>query len=176
VIGDTGIPLTGYGLVLRRWTEADLGAMVELFHDADIAYWTPLASPFDVAAASEYLERAERARAEGNRLHLAITTDGLAPKGEVLLNLQTGCIGYSVGARYRRSGLAVRAVRLLTDYAHVEAELSTVLLEIEPDNAASIAVARAAGFRQLSAADSVAVEDKGRRYTLIRWAHEASRS
>lgn len=39
------IELTGEGLVLRDWTEADLAAMPELFDHPDIAYWTPIVSP-----------------------------------------------------------------------------------------------------------------------------------
>ncbi|GAA3128837.1 hypothetical protein GCM10017687_49970 [Streptomyces echinatus] len=45
------IELSGEGLVLRDWTEADLAAMPELFDHPDIAYWTPIVSPFDAAAA-----------------------------------------------------------------------------------------------------------------------------
>lgn len=39
------IELSGEGLVLRDWTEADLAAMPALFDDPDIAYWTPIVSP-----------------------------------------------------------------------------------------------------------------------------------
>jgi RimJ/RimL family protein N-acetyltransferase len=167
--------LAGYGVVLRPWTDADLGAMVELFDDVDIAHRTPLAAPFDADAARAYLERARQAGTDGSRLQLAITTDGGTPLGEVLLNRQTGAIGYSVGAAHRRRGLALRAVRLLTEYALGTLSRPEVLLEIEPDNAASIAVARAAGFH-VSGAEPVAVEDKGRRYTLISWVRAATDS
>jgi hypothetical protein len=40
------IELAGQGLVLRDWTEADLAAMPRLFDHPDVAYWTPLSSPF----------------------------------------------------------------------------------------------------------------------------------
>jgi hypothetical protein len=40
------IELAGQGLVLRDWTEADLAAMPGLFDHPDVAYWTPLSSPF----------------------------------------------------------------------------------------------------------------------------------
>lgn len=39
------IELSGEGLVLRDWTEADLATMPELFDHPDIAYWTPIVSP-----------------------------------------------------------------------------------------------------------------------------------
>src|SRR4051794_34426197 len=75
------IRLTGHGLVLREWTEQDLATMVELFDDPDVAYRTPIVSPFDLAAARDVLQKARRARAEEQRIHLAITTDGRRAKG-----------------------------------------------------------------------------------------------
>lgn len=45
-----------------------------------------------------------------------------------------------------------------------------MLLEIEPDNHPSAAVARAAGFDLTDALPEV-VEDKGRSYALLTWAH-----
>ncbi|MGW3645799.1 GNAT family N-acetyltransferase [Streptomyces sp. NPDC000878] len=50
--------LTGEGLVLREWTEADPPAMADLFDDPEIAHWTPLASPFDPAEARAAVTRA----------------------------------------------------------------------------------------------------------------------
>ncbi|MGW0396050.1 GNAT family N-acetyltransferase [Streptomyces sp. NPDC003042] len=134
--------LAGHGFILREWGNADLPAMVELFDEPDIADRTPLSSPFDTRAARDYLEMIHRTRAEGQRLHLAITTDGLKPLGEVLLNLSRGTMGYAVGTAHRGQRLALRAAQLVTDYAHQILELPRVLLEIEADNAPSIAVAR----------------------------------
>ncbi|MFJ1597928.1 GNAT family N-acetyltransferase [Streptomyces sp. NPDC088261] len=50
--------------------------------------------------------------------------------------------------------------------------LPRVVLEIEPDNRPSVAVARAAGFR-LTDAPPETVTDKGRTYTLLTWVREA---
>jgi RimJ/RimL family protein N-acetyltransferase len=161
-------PLTGRGLVLREWADADLTTMTELFDDPDVAYRTPLASPFDLAAARTYLDKA---RSTG-RVHLAITVDGHQALGEVLLNPASSSIGYVVGVAHRGQRLAARAVQVMTDYAHQVAALPHVLLEIEADNHASIAVARAAGFH-LTDVPAQTVEDKGRTYTLLTWAHDA---
>lgn len=171
------VRLTGHGLVLREWTDDDLPVMAELFDDPEVAYRTPVVSPFDLAAARDYLRKARWCRAEDLRLQLAITTDGRLPKGEVLLIRSAAAdrvasIGYSVGAAHRGRHLAARAVRVMTAYAHGAAGLPRVLLEIEPDNAASIAVARAAGFRPTGLPAAVA-EQKGRRLTLLTWAHDA---
>lgn len=52
------VRLRGHGVVLREWKDGDLGAMVKLFDDPEVAYWTPLVSPFGPQAARAYLERA----------------------------------------------------------------------------------------------------------------------
>ncbi len=144
--------ITGLGLRLREWSDGDLPVMVELFDDAEIARWTPLPSPFDRPAAAAYLSRAREARAAGQRLQLAITTDGRTALGEVLL-FGTGRddheaeLGYTVGAAYRRQGLATRAVELIARYAFATLGMRRLLLRIERANTASVAVAHAVGFR-----------------------------
>jgi RimJ/RimL family protein N-acetyltransferase len=165
--------LTGRGLVLREWTEGDLPTMVALFNNPDVAYRTPMVSPFDETAARDYLRKARQAHARDQRIHFAITTDGGQAKGEVLLNRSQCSIGYIVGAAHRGQRLAVRALQVLTDYVHQVKAIPQVLLEIEPDNHPSAAVARAAGF-YLTSTPPQTVEDKGRSYTLLTWAHRAS--
>lgn len=163
------LTLTGDGLVLREWTDEDLTTLVELFDDPDIASRTPLASPFDLVAARDYLDRGRRARAERQRVQLAITTDGLRAKGEIQLNLSRGTISYAVGSAYRGQRLATRALGLMIDHAYKTLGFSRLLLEIEADNRASIAVARAAGFMLTDAAPDV-VRGERRSYTLYTWA------
>ncbi|MFC7646462.1 GNAT family N-acetyltransferase [Streptosporangium lutulentum] len=103
---------------------------------------------------------------------MAITVDGRHPRGEVLLNLKTGSIGYGLGATYRGQGLVSRAVRLITDHAHRSLAMPNVFAQIEPDNHASIAVVRGAGFRLTDEAPEQ-VTDKGRTYELLTWVHTA---
>jgi RimJ/RimL family protein N-acetyltransferase len=165
--GGPGVRLAGSGLVLREWERGDLAAMVELFDDPDVAFRTPLASPFDLVEAQAYLDRAQ---SDNGRLQLAITTDGERPLGEILLSNEHGSLGYAVGAAHRGQGLAVRAVRLMTEYAHGVVGIPRLVLEIEPDNVASSAVARGAGYQLTDQAPS-AVADKGRSYTLLTWEH-----
>lgn len=154
------LQLAGYGLVLREWTDNDLTSLIELFDDPHIAYRTPLASPFDLTAARDYLRRACQDRMDGHRIHLAITTDARHPKGEVTLDMSHCSISYVVGAAHRGQHLAARAVRPITEYAHQVAALPRVLLEIEPDYYPSTAVARTAGFYLTDIAPEP-VEDKG---------------
>ncbi|MFF4127896.1 GNAT family N-acetyltransferase [Microbispora rosea] len=166
------VMLTGYDVLLRHWTEHDAPAMVELFDTPDIAYRTPLPSPFDLAAAQEYLRMIQRTQAGGRRLHFAITVDGRQPRGEVLLNLETSSLGYGLGAAYRGQGLAARAVRLITEHARRTLAMPRLYAQIEPDNHASIAVAQRVGFQLTNEAPD-RVTDKGRTYELLTWVHAA---
>ncbi|MFK0296460.1 GNAT family N-acetyltransferase [Streptomyces sp. NPDC090442] len=164
------IKLTEEGLVLRDWTEADLAAMPDLFDHPDVAYWTPIVSPFDEAAARARLDRDRQLRAEGTTILLAITVDGCAPLGEVMLRRapEGTEIGYAVGPAYRGQGLAARAVRVMAAYAFEQLDVDQVILELEAENAASVAVATKAGFSLLDA-PLIEGEEKGRPYALQTW-------
>ncbi|MEU8590495.1 GNAT family N-acetyltransferase [Streptomyces sp. NPDC048664] len=164
------IELTGEGLVLRDWTEADLAAMPALFDHPDIAYWTPIVSPFDEAAARARLDRDRRLRAEGTALLLAVTVDGRAPLGEVMLRRapQGAEIGYAIGPAHRGRGLAVRAVRVMAAHAFGQLGAAQAVLELEAENAASVAVATRAGFRLLDV-PLIEGEEKGRPFALQTW-------
>ncbi|GAA0265020.1 hypothetical protein GCM10009527_071400 [Actinomadura nitritigenes] len=163
------IELSGEDLVLRDWTEADLPAMPFLFDHPDIAYWTPIVSPFDAAAARARLDRARRLRREGGAL-LAITADGGAPMGEVMLRRAPEGIelGYAIGPAFRGRGLAARAVRVMASYAFEHLGAERVILELEAENAASVAVAVRSGFRLLDV-PLITGEEKGRPYALQTW-------
>jgi RimJ/RimL family protein N-acetyltransferase len=169
----TPIVIAAHGLVLREWTEDDVPVMQELFDDPEVAFRTPLESPFDEAAALRYLRNAQLARREGKRIHLAITLDGDQALGEILLGLKTQSIGYAVGTAHRGQGLARKALAAVVEYAHTSLDLPEVILEIEADNDASVAVARAAGFVPADAAPET-VTDKGRSYELFTWKHRST--
>jgi RimJ/RimL family protein N-acetyltransferase len=149
------ITLAGAGITLREWQPDDLDDLVELLDEPDIARWTPMPSPFDVEAGRAYLRRAHQGRTSGQRIQLAITEDGLRPLGEVLLfgvdvGLKEAELGYLVGVRHRRRGLASGALSLLSTYARDSLRLTRLLLRIDPGNAASAAVARRCGYRLTS--------------------------
>ncbi|MGW1186878.1 GNAT family N-acetyltransferase [Streptomyces sp. NPDC002559] len=167
------IELVGEGLVLRNWTEADLAAMPDLFDHPDIAYWTPIVSPFDDAAARTRLDRDRQMRAEGTAILLAITVDGRAPLGEVTLRRapKGAEIGYAVGPAHRGQGLAARAVRVMAAYAFEHLGVGQVVLELEAENAASVAVATKAGFGLLDV-PLIQGEEKGRPCALQTWGLE----
>jgi RimJ/RimL family protein N-acetyltransferase len=170
--------LAGLGLVLREWTDADLPAMTELFDDAEVARWTPLASPFDAAAAEGYLARAREARGLGRRIQLAVTVDGGAPLGEVLAMIKDSSgdveVGYAIGPAHRRQGLSGRSVRLLTDFCHDTLAAQRVVLRIDPGNEASNAVARSAGFRLADEPPVLIPDPAGGEITLRIWEHRSA--
>ena len=145
------LTLTGEGVVLRDWRTEDLDDLIDLLDDPDIARWTPMPSPFDREAGVAYLKRAHQGRMSGQRLQLAITERGGRPLGEVLLfgidaGLREAELGYLVGARHRRRGLAAGSLSLLSAYAGTALKLSRLLLRIDPANTASTAVARRCGY------------------------------
>ncbi|MGW3606266.1 GNAT family N-acetyltransferase [Micromonospora sp. NPDC005161] len=174
------IRISGLGLDLREWTDDDLPVMVELFDDPDVAQWTPLASPFDLTAARNYLNQARTRRAEGHSIQLAITTDGHPPFGEILLfptdpagrnpRGRDAELAYAVGAAHRRQGLTGRAVRLMTTYAYQHLGVQRMILRIDPDNIASVAVARATGFEPTG--DDPLTRRSPR--PLVTWHHRSS--
>lgn len=93
--------------------------------------------------------------------------------GEVLLFVAAGDgseveLAYGIGAPYRRRGLASRAVRLMLPHAFHDARVSRAVLRIEPDNAASAAVARGTGFK-LTDEPPVVRESDGRVVRLRTW-------
>jgi hypothetical protein len=63
------------------------------------------------------------------------------------LGLKEAELGYLVGARHRRRGLASSALSLLSTYARSTLNLSRLLLRIDPGNTSSTAVARRCGYR-----------------------------
>jgi RimJ/RimL family protein N-acetyltransferase len=146
------LTLTGDGIVLREWRSEDLDDLVDMLDEPDIARWTPMPSPFDMAAGIAYLKRAQQGRANGQRIQLAITADGGRPLGEVLLfgvdaGLREAELGYLVGAHHRRRGLASGSLSLLSGYARSTLKLTRLLLRIDPANAASTGVARRCGYQ-----------------------------
>ncbi|MEU4799433.1 GNAT family N-acetyltransferase [Streptomyces sp. NPDC023327] len=167
------VRLQGQGVLLREWDEEDIPALIGIYDDSEIDRWTPVPSPFDSDAAREYLKKAREARAEGRRMQLAVTTDGLEPKGELLLfqdELDDRDIelAYGIGARFRRQGLAAEAVVIATEYAIRHLGARRVLLRIDVANVPSAAVAASSGF-QLTADEPFERKSKGRRVLLRTW-------
>ncbi|MBP2474928.1 RimJ/RimL family protein N-acetyltransferase [Crossiella equi] len=161
--------LSGHGVILREWTDADLPVMTELFDDPEVAAYTNVPAPF---VAEEYLATIRRVRAEDNRLHLAVTTDGETPLGLGFFAPARREIGYIVGRAHRGRGLAARTTRLLTDWGHTVAGIAELKLCIVTENLPSQGVAKAAGYT-LSPEEPKRLEADGRVLHLATWTHTA---
>lgn len=170
------VALSGPGIRLREWSDADLPSLVDLFDEVETARWTPLPSPFDADAAREFLTKARLARAEHRAVQLAVTRDGHEPCGVVMLFLglderpDQAELAYAIGAAHRGRALAAKAVRLMTDFAYRVVGVPTVGLRIPPDNVASIGVARAAGFVR-GDAPPIVRDRRGSAFALDLWLH-----
>jgi ribosomal-protein-alanine N-acetyltransferase len=65
----------------------------------------------------------------------------------VRLALQGGVTGYMIGAPYARQGFATEALQLVLKFAFKTLKLHRVEANIQPDNVASIALVKRAGFK-----------------------------
>jgi len=140
------------GLVLREWTTDDVPDLVRLFDTPEMNRRTPLASPFDAAAARLYVQAAHDNRRRLGALQLAITQDGRQPEGEVIIfpteTEGTVELAYGVGEQHADRGLARRAVHTAMRLA-LAGGASRARLQIAVDNQPSQHVARATGFFEL---------------------------
>jgi RimJ/RimL family protein N-acetyltransferase len=163
-------PLRDGGVLLRRWREADLDQIVAACRDPEIARWTTVPLGYAPADGREFLA-AQRDRWHcGEALELAVADAAREASvlGSVALRgLGDGRadIGYWVAPAARGRGVATRAARLLAEYAFATLAVERLEVLVHPDNAASLGVARAAGFRREGLLRARAVI-RGRRHDM----------
>jgi RimJ/RimL family protein N-acetyltransferase len=130
--------------------KAHLEGLAGLGRDADVQRFTYVPSPWVEGFERRWLERYDQPN--GQRAGFAIVD---AESGEFLgmaalvsLDKEAGEAeaGYIVAPAARGRGVAVRALRLLTDWSLQELGLERVELRIEVENVPSIRVAERAGF------------------------------
>lgn len=143
-------PLADGSIVLRPWADGDAGILVQAWADPKVARFTGVPAQADLAAARRWIRGDAHRRALGLALDLVIDVAGDVA-GEVgLADIDiaggTAEIGWWVAADRRGHGLATRAAGLLASWAVGELCISTVVARCHPENPASAAVARAAGF------------------------------
>jgi RimJ/RimL family protein N-acetyltransferase len=147
------VTLTAGGLVLRPWRAGDVPAVLEALRDPAVARWNPAdaASP-DLAVAETWVEQ----RADwsgGDHASFAVcAADGATLLGSVSLFRidrvhDNAEMGYWVAAGARGRGVAVTAVRALTDWSFNGLGLARVQLYHAVENPASCRVAEKAGYR-----------------------------
>ena len=153
----------GDGLVLRRWSLADVSAVAAACQDAAIQRWIPvIPRPYTESDARGWIERC-LAGSEGHQF--AVTDNGrvVGSIGMRVNELATGHIGYWCAPGARGRGVTTRALRLVSRFGLDELGVGRLELITDPDNAASQRVATKVGFRREGVLRSHLVHPDGRR-------------
>jgi ribosomal-protein-alanine N-acetyltransferase len=139
----------GERVAIRRPTAGDCDEFVALML-ASREFHTPWVDPpKSPAAYEEYLRIRAREDMDG---FLIIQRTGGAVAGYINLNcivrgfFQSAYLGYAIGAPFAGKGLMTEAMKLVTRYAFEEMKLHRVEANIQPANAASIALVQKCGF------------------------------
>ena len=145
---------------MRRWSAADRDDLVAAWTDPEVRRWTAVPDEITPGTAARWIAGEERRRMDGLALDLvAVSVDDGRVLGEVGLSSfdaerRAARIGWWVVASERGRGVAKSMVGALTTWTHDgPLDLRAVVAEVDPANPTSAAVARAAGFELLSAAD-----------------------
>lgn len=136
------------GSRLRTLTAEDAPLVVEATSgETARALWGarpvgPYSSSDALAALEEWDPR------KGRQVSYGVLEDGrlVAALGLMLDDGHSAEVAYWVRPEERRRGIAVRAVRVLTEWAHRTAAIARLWLEVNPDNVASLRLARTAGY------------------------------
>jgi RimJ/RimL family protein N-acetyltransferase len=157
-------PLTDGAVQLRPVERADVDQITDACQDEQIQRFIPVPRPYTSADAVQYVERAERQWAAGEKAAFTIAEvdDSSVVLGVISLSLveATGNCGYWIAPDQRGRGLARRALSLVTGWGFASLQLAVILLEINEHNAASMAVARSVGYHQAGRIDVNTVTGK----------------
>jgi RimJ/RimL family protein N-acetyltransferase len=122
-----------------------------MLDDADMLRFARVPEPVPAGFAQTWLERYQEARSSGTREAFAIVGDdgdflGLALAPSIDRETLTAELGYAVAPAARGRGVAVEALRQLTEWAFGELGMRRLELLISVDNAASKKVAERCGY------------------------------
>ena len=128
---------------------AHLEGLAELGQDPDVQRFTYVPSPWVEGFERTWLQRYDQPN--GQRAGFAIVDAsgeflGMAALVRLDSDAREAEAGYIVAPAARGRGIAVRALRMLTDWSLQELGLERVELRIEVENEPSIRVAERAGF------------------------------
>ncbi len=145
-------PLTDAAIVLRPWQAGDEHALVAGWADEQVQRWTGVPEQREAPHARLWIDAEGTRRSADLALDLVIAdaSDGRV-LGEVGLarfdrRRRVAEVGYWVLPGERGRGIAAAAVRLLVPWALAALDLHKVFARVEPENGASVAVVRSAGF------------------------------
>src|SRR2546423_4933796 len=138
-------PLTDGVVALRGWGDSDAGAIATMLDDREVARWTRVPSPYRERDAIEWLATHPALLRRRTDLPLAIVAAGdgelLGSMALRLLEDRVGEFGYIVGRGARGQGVATRALRLYSRWAFDKLAVERLEGRVQPENAASLAVA-----------------------------------
>jgi len=161
-------PLADGIVTLRPWapTWSDAAALAGAWNDPDIARWTGVPAEPTVAVAARWISGRVARAASGLALDLAVTgLDSAEPvRGEVGLARfdparRVAEVGFWTAPAWRGRGVAARATAVLAQWAlGSPLGLAGVLARNHPNNPASAATLRRAGFTPLGRASASNVD------------------
>jgi ribosomal-protein-alanine N-acetyltransferase len=145
--------LAGDLVRLRMWSYDDLPCVEAAATDPDIPRGTTVPPVYTEAEGRAFIERQWGRETSGRGLSLAIADIGSdRAVGLLFLGLRRTnghCdLGYWLIPDVRGRGLGSEAVSLASGWVLSETEVYRLTAQVVPDNAASVAVLRKAGFRE----------------------------
>ena len=147
-----GVALDDGVVRLRVFDEADVEQITVACQDETLQRFIPIPYPYEPIDAERYVARTKRQWASGEKAAFAVVgpEDPTVLLGAVNLAVpgSTGTAAYWVVSSVRGLGVASRALRLLSNWAFDVLGLGVILLEIDPANEASKAVARSVGYHE----------------------------
>ncbi|MFE4703325.1 GNAT family N-acetyltransferase [Streptomyces sp. NPDC056738] len=137
------------GRRLRTLTPDDAPLLVEATaRETNSALWGPHpAGPYSLAQAQGALRDWDPA--SERQVSYGVVDDGhlLAALGLMMDEEQGFELAYWVRPEHRRRGIALRAIQVLTEWAHQDVGVPRLWLEIDPENVGSQRLASRAGYR-----------------------------
>jgi RimJ/RimL family protein N-acetyltransferase len=138
-----------------------------MFQDPEALRWTRAPSPYREHDADTWLASLPTQMRRGDALPLAMT-DSSDAKLVGSIDLRTrgegrGEFGYVVAVWARRQGVGTRALRLFSHWAFEELGMARLELLVQPDNDASLALARRVGYAREGVLRKHSIVRNGRR-------------
>jgi RimJ/RimL family protein N-acetyltransferase len=136
-------------LRLRTLSQDDAALLVEATrHEHARALWGPRpAGPYSLDDARTALQQWDPAQGKQVSYGVLLADRLVAALGLMPDSPHSAELAYWVRPEQRRRGIGLRSIGALTAWAHQDGGLARLWLEIDPDNTASLELARRAGYR-----------------------------